>query len=426
MVVRKRTLREMKKTFKIPLPEGYKHYSPGMVKQIDTGNILPLVKVRRVNTRDRQPQLPQRNGKFSSQLFISASPAKTNLVAPQDHQVLAPQPNFNVAMGNMVYSQQQQQQLAGVHGMGMGMPQPMPCHPQDQYGQVAFTAPNFTAAPAQAQGNLPTFTGFNRLSYLTPHYISAAPVVYNDVAAPTQVQGIQDNFVGVEFGSTYLDQNSQDTFMGINGEPMAQQQKSLGVPVTLNDITTDPAQGFQDTFMGVNGEPFAQQQQDLDVSITFRGYVGTPPQDFQDTFEVPSLVPELQGQSTQDVPMDEYSDVDAIVTPPYNDGAPIQELPDEYNFFDSPVLNVQDVADLLAGTTFEPLAQQQQDQDIPMGSIDNAAAQPEGTQDISAPRNYMAEAGFDLGPDHFTWLMQSFDDDNMRALGSAPVLEGGY
>jgi hypothetical protein len=372
MVVRKRTLREMKKTFEIPLPEGYKHYSPGMVKHIDTGNILPLVKVRRVNTRDRQPQLPQRNGKFSSQLSISASPANTNLVAPQDHQVLAPQPNFNVAMGNMVYSQQQQQQLAGVHGMGMGMPQPMPCHTQDQYGQIDFTAPNFAAAPAQAQGNLDTFTGYNGLQYLTPHYNPVAPVVYNDVAAPTQVQGIQD------------------------------------------------------TFMGVNGEPMAQQQQNLDVSITFRGYVGTPPQDFQDTFEVPSLVPELQGQSTQDVPMDEYSDVDAIVTPPYNDGAPIQELPDEYNFFDSPVLNVQDVADLLAGTTFEPLAQQQQDQDIPMGSIDNAAAQPEGTQDISAPRNYMAEAGFNMGLDHFTWLMQSFDDDNMRALGSAPVLEGGY
>jgi hypothetical protein len=390
MVVRKRTLREMQKTFKIPLPEGYKHYSPGMVKQIDTGNILPLVKVRRVNTRDRQPQLPQRNGKFSSQLSISASPANTNLVAPQDHQVLAPQPNFNVAMGNMVYAQLQQQQLASVHGMGMGMPQPMPCHPQDQYGQVAFTAPNFAAAPAQAQGNLDTFTGFNGLSYLTPHYIPAAPVVYNDVTAPTQVQGIQDNFAGVDFGPTCLDQNNQDTFTGVNGEPSA------------------------------------QQQQDLDVSITFRGYVGTPPQDFQDTFEVPSLVPELQGQGTQDVPMDEYSDVDAIVTPPYNDGAPIQEHPDEYNFFDSPVLNVQDVADLLAGTTFEPLAQQQQDQDIPMGSTDNAAAQPEGTQDISAPRNYMAEAGFNMGPDHFTWLMQSFDDDNMRALGSTPVLEGGY
>jgi hypothetical protein len=349
MVVRKRTLRDMRKAFKIPLPEGYKHYSPGMVKQIDTGNILPLVKVRRVNTRDRQYQLPQRNGKFSSQLSISASPANTNLVAPQDHQVLAPQPNFNVAMGNMVYSQQQQQQLAGVHGMGMGMPQPMPCHPQDQYGQVAFTAPNFAAAPAQAQGNLPTSTGFNGLQYLTSHYNPVVPVVYNDVAAPTQVQGIQDDFASVDFGPTYLDQNSQDTFPG------------------------------------VNGEPFAQQQQGVDVSITFRGYVGTPPQEFQDTFEVPSLVLELQGQGTQDVPMDEYSDVDAIVTPHYNDSAPIQELPDEYNFFDSPVLNAQDVADLLAGTTFEPLAQQQQDQDVAMGSTDNVVAQPEGTQDTSAP-----------------------------------------
>jgi hypothetical protein len=405
MVVRKRTLREMQKTFKIPLPEGYKHYSPGMVKQIDTGNILPLVKVRRVNTRDRQPQLPQRNGKFQSQLSISASPANTNLVAPQDHQVLAPQPNFNVAMGNMVHPQQQQQQLAGVHGMGMGMPQPMPYPPQDQYAQVAFTAPNFAAAPAQAQGNLPTFTGFNGLSYLTPHYIPAAPVVYNDVAAPTQLQRIQDNFAGVDFGSTYLDQNSQDTFMGVNGEPMAQQQQSLGVPVTFNDVATAQVQGLQVTFAGVNGEPSAQQQQDLDVSITFRGYVSTPPQDFQDTFEVPSLVPELQGQGTQDVSMDEYSDVDAIVTPHYNDGVPFQPLPDEYNFFDDvPVLTTQDTVNLLAGTT----------------------AQPEGTQDTSAPRNYMAEAGFDLGPDRFTWLMQSFDDDNMRALGSAPVLEGGY